>query len=273
MGVFVFAVLFIAASTLQARELVNSIKARVNSSIILYSDLQQAQISKDGAFATLDELIDEELLVQRANERNMLPSDAEVTAQLISLKRDNGLTGKSDVECDAFLRNAIGINFATYKKQLYRFLAVRNVKTYDLGQRCIVTSDEIKEYFDTHPTYTPSMYRFKMATAPSEQVSVSREFTGDYDKLSWDNFGWMKQHEIARHLHAVMSLRPGEYSKPLFHAGEHIIVSLIDKAPSELIPLEKRYAQINLSLQEEKQERAADEFAKELRASAVVAVL
>jgi len=70
-----------------------------------------------------------------------------------------------------------------------------------------------------------------------------------------------------------MSLRPGEYSKPISHNGDYVMVSLIDKAPSELIPLEKRYAYINDSLQEQKQEQAADDFSKELRESAVITLL
>src|ERR1700689_4938249 len=71
-------------ASIKQRILIDKIVARVNGSNILLSDLMLPRISKEGAPYTLDELVFEEILFQRAGEMQMLPSVLDIDRHIVA---------------------------------------------------------------------------------------------------------------------------------------------------------------------------------------------
>lgn len=269
-----FALTLLLASSLQARELVDKVMARVNGQNITYRQLNTPQIIKNGAPFSLDEYVTQELWVQRAIERKVAPSDEDIQRSINTYRKENDLVGKSDEEADAFLEGQIGINFATYSDQLKRHFAIESLKGIELRNRCSVSESEVRGYHEQHPDVQPAQYRVEIASLTEQQA---KDWTSLKDStgvaLKWDTFDWLKHDAIAPHLREVYTMQKGEVSQPVAHGDEHLVIRLADKKESNTKSLAERYARIEHKLQQQKIDRYAGDMQDELRKDAVVVEL
>jgi len=252
------------------RELVDKICARVNGVNILHSYLQMPQISKNGELFSLEEAVAEELWVQRAVERKMVPSDTEIEKQILAIKQEYGLVGKSDEEADVELKKAIGIDFTAYRGQLKRFYAAERVKSMEFHNRCAVTAREVEEYHKAHPEIIPARYRMRLATVTNNQIKRWKNLKKTPDKLMWDEIDWVTQDELSAHLHVVCAMDQGAYSSPIKTAQGYLVVHLLGKEDRRAKTLEERYVSIEQSLRKEKLAQFAKDMEKELYEEAIV---
>lgn len=255
---------------LSGRELVDKICARVNGVPIFFSQLNQAQISKEGGFYTLDELIEEEVFYQKAVERKLTPNELEVDKNIVAYKRDNDLIGKSDKEADAYLESQIGITFADYKNQLMRYLSGQNYRAIELNQRASVTAEEVEAYHAAHPDITEPEYWIKMATVKKDDVSILGKLKQDINQLAWEDLEWMKRSEISPGLISVTHKDPGEVTDPIKQGESYIVLKLVDKKNARTRSLSDRYIEIEKKLHAKKRESFTGDLRKELYSEAVI---
>lgn len=266
-------VLSITTSVVSARQLVDTIRARVDGVIITQSMLEESQITKNGQPFTLQEAIDEQLWVARAHERKVVPSDEDVERSILAYKEENGLSDMTAAHADEFLLKQIGINFAQYRAQLKRHYAVEQLKSMEMRNRASVSEVEVRSYYDTHPVRIQAEYRMDIATITESQRHEWQKTKALASSLSWDSYDWFKHNDVAQHLRAVYDLKKGEVSEPIAFRDKFLVIRLLDKKEARVQTLTERYGAIEMMLQREKVERGAREIEESLRTNAVIQLL
>ncbi len=159
-----------AAAPAAAQEkgtVVEEIVARVNNQIITRSDLQKADSSlreelnhdcqncpadkiadeyKDKQKDLLRDLIDQQLLVERAKDMN-LSVETDLIKRLDEVRKQNGLATMDDLEKAV---ESQGIAWEDYKTQLRNGLLTQEVIRQQVGGRMDIGSDEVKKYYEDH---------------------------------------------------------------------------------------------------------------------------
>jgi peptidyl-prolyl cis-trans isomerase SurA len=164
----VAAIIFPASLYPQAKAVVvEEIIARVNNDIITLSDFQQADSSlrqeisqdcqnctpdklaseyKDRSKDLLRDLIDQDLLVQRAKDEG-INVETDVIKQLDQVRKDNNLP---DMESLQKAVESQGLSWEDYKNHMRNNLLTQEVIRKEVGSRIDIGSDEVKKYYDEH---------------------------------------------------------------------------------------------------------------------------
>jgi peptidyl-prolyl cis-trans isomerase SurA len=155
------------ASGLSAQTVVDEIVAKVNSDIILKSDLDRqleilrADLQAQGVPAPdlastmgtltpniLRDLIDEHLLVQKAAEYGLeTEANLQVLRTMDSIREQNGFETIEDLE-EAILNQ--GDTPEGIRESIRRQYLSEQVLNYEVRSRVIATTDELREYYDAH---------------------------------------------------------------------------------------------------------------------------
>jgi parvulin-like peptidyl-prolyl isomerase len=256
------------------KELVDKIVARVNGVNILKSDVDQRRISKSGQPFTLNELVTEELYVQKAVERKMWPNDTEIKRQIVNLKIHNGIGHLTDEEFKSELEQE-GFTLQEYKYQLGRMLAGEKLKQAECNERVVVTKQEVEQYHKNNPEKIEEKYKLKMRELSEKEVDKSgkRVMLKGKDGLvchnvgdsGWDDMGWVEKSNIDKRLAFVSTMQKGAVSKPVKIGATYHVVKLEDKTGARKKTLEERYADIERALQNQKKIQFEKEFESELK--------
>lgn len=265
--------LSITTSVLPARQLVDTIRARVDGVIITQSMIEEPQITKNGQPFTLQEAIDEQLWVARAHERKVVPSDEDVERSIIAYKEENNLSDMTAAQADQYLMKQIGMNFLQYRTQLKRHYAVEQLKSMEMRNRSSVSEVEVRSYYDTHPVRIQAEYRIDVATITESQRHEWPKTKAMASTLGWDSYDWFKHNDVAQHLRVVYDLEKGQISEPITFRDKFLVIRLLDKKEARLQTLTERYGSIEMMLQREKVERGAREIEESLRKNAVIQLL
>ncbi|MFC1894559.1 SurA N-terminal domain-containing protein [Candidatus Dependentiae bacterium] len=249
-------------------QVVDKIVARVNGVNILKSDLDKPRLNKNGQFYSLDEMINEELLCQKAAERKLLPSDLEVEKQISSLKIYNNLSHLSDKDFEEELKKE-GLNLQDYKNQLARMLACEKLKHAEFSERVVVTSQEVEEYYKKNPEMEHETYLLKMSTISKDCLNQKGEFVKKVD-YKWDDLGWIEKKDLSSSLSFVSKMKVNQISKPKKMGYGYQMVKLEAKKMERLKTLDERYSEIDLELQKQKKGKFEQDFKKELLAKASI---
>jgi|GEM_PF-1027917 len=250
---------------------IDAIVCRVNGANILQSDLTLARISKEGGNYTLDELIMEELLIQKAGELHMLPTAADIERQLIAFKIQNNLTSIRDEEFEEQLRES-GFSLAIYKNQLGRLIASENVRRVELSERLVITSQEVEKFHFDHPAYLPEAYHLSICTVPAHKIKNYNEFIESHD-ASWHDLGLIEKEEIGTNFSFVLSMEVGQVSKPFKLDQQFKVIKLLAKQNRRLKTLDERYIEIERELQDKRKAEHLHQLEKELKDKAAIVYL
>ena len=155
---FVFSLATLSIDVDAGRVIVDEIVARVNGINILKSDAEMDRIGNNGKPYSIEELITEELMFQKAAERKLLPTKIEVEKQVSAIKAANNL--QTDEELDKQLKEE-GFDLNTYKLQLAKILAGEKLKQIEINEKVVVTSQEVEEYCKNNPEHTRESYWIK----------------------------------------------------------------------------------------------------------------
>lgn len=250
------------------RKVVDKIVARVNGSNILQSDLQKSRIGKNGQNYSLDEMTSEELFLQKARERKLLPTELEVEKQIVALKIHNELTELTEAEFEGQLEEE-GFSLIEYKSQLARMLAVEKLKHAEFSERVVVTSQAVEDYYKSNPEWGQEEFLLKTCDLSEKDVDEKGEIVKTND-LRWDDLGWIERSKISSDLDFVTKLAKYETSKPVKIETGYRLFKVEDKKEERLKTLDERYASIERMIQYQKKEKFEKEFEKELRDKATI---
>lgn len=253
------------------KETVDKIVVRVNGVNILKSNLEKPQIITGGQFLSLKDSITEELLFQKAVERKMLPTIAEVNKQIAGLKIRNGLTAMSDDEFEAELEKE-GLKMSDYKRQMSRYIAVERLKGAEFNERIVVTSQEVDDFYAKNPSYTEEKYCIHICELTDDDVDEDGNLISQ-NNLVWDDLGWIAKKDLNKSLAFVSGLKKGEVSKPSKISDSYQVVKMIDRTEKNLRTLDERYTEIEYALQDQKKSAFEKEFETELKKDASIVYL
>lgn len=244
------------------RWVIDKIIARVNGTTILKSDLDLPRIGKEGGKYTLDELIMEELFVQKAEERHMLPTATEVDRQVVAFKIQNEMTDMSDNEFERQLKQS-GFSLKSYKQQLARLIAVENVKRAEVQDKIFISSQDVEKYYKEHPSYTKEAYHLKLAKTMADKVL-------NKDAYSWEDLGWISKKDLGKDYTAAFTLKKGEISDPVKVGDEYHVIMLVEKKEHRLKTLNECYIDVEKKLFQKQKDGLLQEIEKNLKAKASV---
>ena len=160
----------LAAHTLHAQAkdvVVEEIIARVNNDIVTLSDFQKAQAAlrdeiaqgcqgcsqdkmeeeyKDKSKDLLRDLIDQDLLVQRAKDEG-ISVETDLIKHLDDVRKDNNLASIDDLEKAV---ESQGLSWEDYKTQIRNNLLTQEVIRRDVGSRINIADSDSKAYYEEH---------------------------------------------------------------------------------------------------------------------------
>jgi foldase protein PrsA len=246
---------------------IDKIVALVNGARILKSDLDKPRIFKEGGKYTLDELIEEEILVQRAIERHMLPTESDVERHVVAFKMQNGLGDLPQADFEAELKK-FGFTLKDYKQQIGSWIASENIKRMEVTDKIVVTSQEVENYYKNNPEEIPAEYYLKMIPA---QIDSDKKIT--LQKEDFVDLGWIKKEDIDPKFEFVLKMEKGQTSQTVNVNNKDYVIELFDKKESRIKTLDERYSQIEKNLTQKKQEKLIKKFRLDLKKNSTIIYL
>jgi len=223
---------------------VDRIVARVNGRNVLASDLKTPRIEKSGNCFTLDEAIDNEILFQRAADKQLLPTGLDVEKYIHAWKEMNNLTSMSDDEFEKRLQED-GLTIKKYKGQLARSLAIKNLRQMEMSQRSVTSNHEIEEYYKKHPTYAKDRYLLQTKIVPPSRKER---------RVKWIDLDWIEKENLSDKISFVPKMKEGEISRSIKTAQGAQHIKLVKFEPKHLKTLDESWAEIDRAIRQAKME-------------------
>jgi parvulin-like peptidyl-prolyl isomerase len=258
-------------ATYGKRVSVNKIVARLNGANILKSDLEKPRIVKNGGTYSFSELFLEELIFQQAAVKKIIPTEAEINRQIVSLKIQNGMSDMSDAEFENELKET-GFTMPEYKLELARVLAVENLKRAEISEKIVITSQQVEQFYKEHPDHSPEQYNMSLSILTDSQVKTYKEAVKKKE-LEWIDLGWVNPKDIDAKYNFIASMTPKTISKPIQIDNSYRLLKLNDKKEKTLRSLDERYNEIERQLHNTLRDEVFTNFQKEIKEKAALVSL
>lgn len=231
--------------------LLDQIVCRVNGANIMESDLHKPRIDKDGTTCSLDELIAEELLWQKATELKCIPTPQEIDHRLTSIKQINGMLNASEEEFQAWLLNEARLTIKDLQQQLMRIGASSHVKQWNAQEQSVVSEKEKRDFYQATPFFTNTEYHLQVSYLDPENGAAPVEI--DPAKVDWTDVGWIAEQDLSDAMSEIKTLAINELTTPLPLDNKYQIVQLLDKKERKQKSYEESEALIEKKLLRKKQ--------------------
>ncbi len=263
---------------------IDKIIVLVNGTKILKSDLDKPRISKDGKTYNLDELIQEELLVQRCIDRHMLPTETDVDRQVVAFKLQNGLGDLSTADFEEELKK-FGFTLKEYKLQIGKLIACENIKRMEVTDKIVVTSQEVENYYNNNPEITPEEYYLKMIPVKQETQSnqnanqdetnktINPEKKINLNRADTVDLNWIKKEDLDPRFEFVLTMKKGQISQVVNVNDKDYVIEVTDKKESRKKMLDERYSEIEKLLIKKRQEKLIKNFEIDLKKNSTIIYL
>ncbi len=253
------------------RRVIDKIMARVNGKNILLSDLKEPRIDKDGAFYTLKEAIDNELLFQRSAKRKLLPTALDIEKHIVSWKEAHHLTNITEEEFEERLKED-GLTGKRYRTQFGKILAVRSLRQLEVSERIVITTREVEESYKIKPICADEKYMLKTRIIPFDKAA-NEEAAVKNEDVNWIDIDWINKGDLSDQMKFISSMTEGDISNPVKVAEGYQMVKLEKKEKSRLKTLEESWVEIERNIQIDKMEKFESEYLVELKEKATIVYL
>ena len=300
----------LAALPAFSAELVERIVARVNDRLITQSEFDKRvdliskgpQASKDRGQLrreSLDDLIKEKLLAERAKELSVAATDAEIEEALQRVKGQYNLT--TDAEFDAALAQS-GLTRDELKRQLRDTITIQKVVGRDVAARLDVTDDMLRlEYERQKDKLYPVpeqarvseiVVRYNKDNAAEREragqriaeaqakikagagfADVAKEYSEGAAKDRGGDLGTVSKGELMPSLNAaVFADPPNEYPAPVLMASSMHIFRVRDRKAAAFRPFNDVKEELRKKIGDELYEKRFTEYVTKLRKEAFVKI-
>lgn len=243
----------------------------------------------------LDDLIDEKLVLQQANELKLSVTSEQVDRALDEVKQQNGLT-------DAQFRDALkaqGFSMDSYRRQLRKQILEMQAKNISVGSRINVTDDEIRQIYDTEVGKIKGEMRYhlqlilvqvspkasdedvarkqrvaekvvELARGGTRWAELVRSYSDDdLSKAEGGDLGYVAKEDLVDAVaDEIEQMKNGELRGPIRTGRGFQIVKLVDKKSKDVVSYEAAKEGIRRRLFAQQLERVTQSWLKELRRKA-----
>lgn len=234
--------------------------------IITTSDLKPGL---DGTPRTLEQVVFENLMLFDAQQMKLTVTDNEVDKYIAQLQAQNNLT--SDDIKELFKQS--GYTFEEGYEQLRKQFIIDRLTSYRIKDKVLIDDAQIQEYYTKNPEYSQASYEISQAMVPiGSGIKAMRKLaiqqaidSGEIASLvSWSDPIELKDSDIAPEKSFIKNLDQGEIV--LFGETDEgfIIVRMLSKKPSEILPLEQEQSNIRRKLLNMKFEEALKSYKEKL---------
>jgi len=232
----------------------------------------------------LNELIDEKVMINRADKLGISVSDGELKKRIEEIKKDYPEEGFKEIF------KGRESHYRTWKEELRKRLILEILIHQEVTPQITVTDEEILSYIKSHAKEGISEERVRIsqillpdrekADAVLERLNNGEDFAKVAKDVSTDpeaekegDMGFFSRGVLPEALdRVVFSLSPGKISKVVETPyGYHIIKVLEKEKGGEVLSVKAR-EKVRAKLKREKEERAYSEWLGRLRSKAVVKI-
>ncbi|MBM3894142.1 peptidyl-prolyl cis-trans isomerase [Candidatus Dependentiae bacterium] len=264
---FILSVFFV--SSVSARDLVDCVVARVNDVVICKSDLNEPQLILGGRTRDLERCIMDEILLQKAQQNGVVPSQEDVEKKAIAYRNGHGFGYKSGEEYERFLGRA-GLSSKKVVNQIKNSGAAARMEMLLMPKGAVVSRDEIVAFCEKNPEQKEALYLVSFSTGSKDLVDENGHLTKKA-ATQWSRFdGWLSESELSKSMKFITKMEPGQVSEPVIRGDSFFIYRLEEKQDARLFTIEERYAGIEQRLLEEAKKDKFIDIKKRLRQEACV---
>ena len=270
----IMSALLLLSSVMQARELVNTIKAVVygedKEDIALITLVEITRPGIDGAVHTLEDKIFSKLLWFEGKKYRILPSEEDMERNLKIVEKDNNISRKQLIDMFA----ASGYTFEEGKEQFSEMYTVNSCIDFKVRSGLFVSHKEVQAYYDENPEYVDATYTlqrglvsYNYAQSTQEQArsitdAIARKKT--VPGVVWSPSFTIKQDQLAADKAYVRTMKEGDISAPIATAEGFELFKVVTIMPRRLKTLDERYAQIADMLRRPKYQEILSNYKKQL---------
>ena len=242
-------------------------------------------------------LIDQVLMVQRAKDMG-ISVESDLNKRLDEVRRENGLASLADLQKGV---ESSGLHWEDYKTTLRNAMLQKEVVRREVGSHLDVSSDEVKQYYESHPQeFTPPerviLSEISLSTEgknPDEFEAVRKKVEGlrssvlhgdDFHQVAamysqgstakdGGNLGTFAKGQLAPQIEAIVfELGKGQLSEVIQTRTGFEFFKVEDHLPSALQTIEQVDTAIRNTLSAQKMQPRIREYLAELREQSYVTV-
>jgi parvulin-like peptidyl-prolyl isomerase len=263
---FIFSINIYSSS---ASKVVDCDVARVNGVSILKSHIDEARIDLNGEKIMLSELIDEELMIQKAREFGISVSGLELTSRVSWFKDSNKMSAASDEEWTAWLKER-GLTQSRLERQMYRTALVTHLKKNILPDtENYIDSKKVENFYKENPEYQAESFELKAAFLTNEESEkLLKERRGI--KFDWIDLGVLTAEKLSEKMKFVSRMPEGSICKPFESGNGKQVVKMVKRTEKRIRSLDERTKEIGALLGKKDHEERSKNFLDQLRNEASI---
>jgi peptidyl-prolyl cis-trans isomerase SurA len=242
-------------------------------------------------------LIDQVLMVQRAKDMG-ISVESDLNKRLDEVRKENGLASLADLQKGV---ESSGLRWEDYKTTLRNSMLQKEVVRREVGSHLDVSSDEVKQYYESHPQeFTPPerviLSEISLSTEgknPDEFEAVRKKVEGlrssvlngdDFHQVAamysqgstakdGGNLGTFAKGQLAPQIEAIVfELGKGQLTDVIQTRTGFEFFKIEDHLPSTLQPMDQVETAIRNTLSAQKMQPRIREYLAELREQSYVTV-
>jgi len=215
--------------------------------------------------ATLQNLIDSYVLIDKANDIGVTISDEDMRTYVDDIKNRHGFS--SDVELELAIKKDFGVDLKFFLNNLRRNIIKREIIRHEVPLQTFVTNKELQDYYLEHKNEYQKVSRFRISelvlprgSTPKERENSEKKIhyiqenfkhTGDFESLVRANstapsssfggdIGWITINVLHPELEkAVLTIsRKGQISNPIEIGNDIYLIQLSDIEHGSTQPFE-----------------------------------
>jgi peptidyl-prolyl cis-trans isomerase SurA len=242
--------------------------------IITKSDIERPGL--DGKPRSLDDIIMERAMYQKAGTLHMHPDQEAIDKQLANVMRENKLTPE---QMDQIFISS-GYTPEEGRRQFGIMIAVNSLISFKITSRLIVPDKDVLAYYQANPEVVEAEYQLQRTVVPFSAVQDKQaqkkriEALARSGKLSaevtWSPAFWIADSELADDLRPLVQHNAGHIGQPRETSDGFEVYQLVNKKSEQLRSLQERYRDIVNILRQPKLEEMMEDFKKELLAEVTI---
>lgn len=223
---------------------------------VIITQQEVIQRGFDGQKHTLADLVEENMLWQKAELMKMSLSDEDVERQLEKM----GMTKAQELDLSKQWNFADVLDFKLALKKMY----VANMAlSYETEIGLTIPEDQIQAYYDQNPVEVPAQYEIQTSFV-SGASDLDQEQLKLRKDLEWSEVVVIDEDQISSQNDYLTKLQPGQIQVQAGDGGFDLI-KLVKSTPRHLKPLAERKAEISAKLRHEKHPQAVASVKKDLQ--------